>query len=816
MITLFINNIPVSMHTQAPPQSDLTALLDHYQNRRFEYAYELAVSITEQYPNNQFAWKVLGALLRMTGNLSGALLANERVVSLDPSDPEALYNLSNTFKDLGRLDDAELGYRNSINLSPEFVEAHLNLGHTLQELGKLEDAEFSYINALTLRPDYAEAFNGLGNIKRELEQYHESIAHYKKAIAINPQYAEAHSNLGIALQKLKRFEDAEESYKKAISLKTIFAEAHYNLGTLLQELERFSEAEISYRNAIAIKQDYVSAYFNLGVILLEINDAASALEVVLHLLQIQLTIEAKSLFVESLKRVSPTHWDSTLSSMVTSALIEPWGRPPDLSGFSCQLLKLDASFQKSLYQSEISGYKDTSEFSIPEKNWPSFPLLNAILTSGPIADRELEHYFTNLRFRFLKNTVSLEQENSLGDEEFFYCALAHQCFINEYIYYQTPEEIEIAKSARDRLVNALIEKKDVATSLLLCVACYFPLSSIENCDALLGKTFSPDVMLVLKQQIREPLEELELRPHIPTLTGINNLTSLAVQSQYEENPYPRWIRLAAKFNRSYLNAFVSKKFPLADFSPLKDDRNLEVLIAGCGTGEHSIACSQLIRGASILAIDLSMASLAYAKRKTIEMGVASIEYAQADLLRLASIGKKFDIIESVGVLHHLDKPFEGWDALISVLRPNGLMRLGFYSELARKDIARVRNMINRDLIGSSLQDIRNYRHYLLGLNNPEDFKYAIHGTDFYSTSTCRDLIFHVQEHQMQLDMIAEFLEARQLKFLGFDLDKSTIYSYKIRFPDDPSATNLKNWHIYETENPHTFTSMYQFLVQKST
>ena len=67
---------------------------------------------------------------------------------------------------------------------------------------------------------------------------------------------------------------------------------------------------------------------------------------------------------------------------------------------------------------------------------------------------------------------------------------------------------------------------------------------------------------------------------------------------------------------------------------------------------------------------------------------------------------------------------------------------------------------------------------------------------------------------MQLDVIDQFLDAHQLKFLGFDIERAVLESYKLRFPGDPAASNLKYWHIYEQENPHTFTSMYQFLVQK--
>ena len=222
----------------------------------------------------------------------------------------------------------------------------------------------------------------------------------------------------------------------------------------------------------------------------------------------------------------------------------------------------------------------------------------------------------------------------------------------------------------------------------------------------------------------------------------------------------------------------------------------------------------IFKDGKILAVDLSMASLAYAKRKTVELDIQSIDYAQADLLKLASISRTFDVIESSGVLHHLENPFEGWEVLLSLLRPHGLMKLGFYSELARRDIVRVRNLISKEAIGSTSQEIRGYRKNLLGLKDSENYGFATSSSDFFSTSACRDLLFHVQEHRMNLKILADFLKDHNLNFLGFDVDSSVIRSYKNRFLNDPSATNLDQWHIYEEENPNTFVAMYQFWIQK--
>jgi len=71
----------------------------------------------------------------------------------------------------------------------------------------------------------------------------------------------------------------------------------------------------------------------------------------------------------------------------------------------------------------------------------------------------------------------------------------------------------------------------------------------------------------------------------------------------------------------------------------------------------------------------------------------------------------------------------------------------------------------------------------------------------------------VQEHRFEIPQIAKFLSENDLDFLGFRLRAPVLRQYELRFPDDPSRTNLDHWHVFETENPTTFASMYQFWIQ---
>ena len=127
--------------SSSPSQEQLSSLLEYYQKGRHDDAEKLAISITEQFPEHQFGWKILGALFAQKGMKNEALNANQRSLHLAPLDAEAHSNLGNTLNELGRLEEAEASLRQAIALKPAFAEAHYNLGNALQEIGKLEQSE---------------------------------------------------------------------------------------------------------------------------------------------------------------------------------------------------------------------------------------------------------------------------------------------------------------------------------------------------------------------------------------------------------------------------------------------------------------------------------------------------------------------------------------------------------------------------------------------------------------------------------------------------------------------------------------------------
>ena len=179
----------------SPSQEQLRDILGHYQAGRLKDAEKLAISISQEFPNHQFAWKALGVIFAQTGRNSEAVHANQTAVSLSPQDAEAHSNLGNVLKELGKLDEALASYKQAIVLNPSFAEAHYNLGITFKAQGRLDEA----------------------------------LASYKQAIVLNPSFAEAHSNFGSTLQELGRLEEAKASWIQAITLKPDFVDGAQNL-----------------------------------------------------------------------------------------------------------------------------------------------------------------------------------------------------------------------------------------------------------------------------------------------------------------------------------------------------------------------------------------------------------------------------------------------------------------------------------------------------------------------------------------------------------------------------------------------------------
>ncbi len=188
-------------------------------------------------------------------------------------------------------------------------------------------------------------------------------------------------------------------------------------------------------------------------------------------------------------------------------------------------------------------------------------LLRIVLTCERINSPEYEKFLSALRSTLLEMVSKPNGLDPNSKNVSLISALAQQCFLNEYVYFTSEQEAKLADRLRDGLRNDLRHNKNISPAALAVTACYFPLNSIEELEVAESSNSLADIQKLVRQQVLEPRQEREYRATIPQLTAIIDEVSKKVQRQYEENPYPRWIRVASIARRVKLNDYLQQLLP---------------------------------------------------------------------------------------------------------------------------------------------------------------------------------------------------------------------------------------------------------------
>ena len=78
-----------------------------YNEKKYNDAEILAISLSKRFPTDAFSWKILGAIANLRGRISDAFNFFQNSSKLAPNDSNIFFNLGIIHKKLGRLDEAE-------------------------------------------------------------------------------------------------------------------------------------------------------------------------------------------------------------------------------------------------------------------------------------------------------------------------------------------------------------------------------------------------------------------------------------------------------------------------------------------------------------------------------------------------------------------------------------------------------------------------------------------------------------------------------------------------------------------------------------
>lgn len=692
---------------------------------------------------------------------------------------------------------------NNAPLHPTKEQISILLRH--YESGRLGKAEVMAISFTHDFPKHQFGWLMLGILLTKSERHFEALNAYEIANSLSPQNARVLNNMGVTYKKLGRLKEAEISLRDAIALKPNYAEAHNNLGNIFKKMKELEKAEACFRKAVTYNPNLADAYNNLSLTLKDLgkfNQAFSACIKALHINQnFNGAYNNLSLIIRyfKFKDSNPKLYPLLINLLTIKGVV----RPQNVAESILTLLKHDPLIKDLLGKKNIIS--NTRQVTSIIETLHQFKLLHHLMRICPLPDLELEALFVKIRRYLLFNIGKIKASDHII---YFFTTLCLQCFTNEYVYFESAEETKFINELEAKITETIMKLNQPELLKLLCLASYRLLHQYDWCQQL---TALDQLDEIKKRLLEEPLAEKAIVKDIAVFGKISDEVSNKVREQYEQNPYPRWVN-AIHFKGILISDFCDKTNLKLYSRKIKDVDVPKILVAGCGTGQHSLETATQFLGCHVTAVDLSLSSLAYAKRKAIEAKLSNLEYMQADILNLARLDKEFDIIESVGVLHHMYKPMEGWRVLTKLLKPGGLMRIGLYSDLARQHIVAIRKEIQSLGVGISDANMRQFRQSII-TSEFKSHKELIKFNDFFSLSMLRDLVFHEQEHRFTLPQIANCLEELGLKFCGFG-NKDVISNFGFFHGKNADIYDLELWHKYEENSPKTFRGMYQFWCQK--
>lgn len=135
-----------------------------------------------------------------------------------------------------------------------------------------------------------------------------------------------------------------------------------------------------------------------------------------------------------------------------------------------------------------------------------------------------------------------------------------------------------------------------------------------------------------------------------------------------QEKHPEWAWQWEKFRDDNLWLFSEWIYP----HTLETFRGKDVLDCGCGGGQHLTFIAPYCKSA--LGIDLNTSEIARKNTATFP----NISLCEADIATM-DLGRTFDIVYSIGVLHHTDDPTTSFRNIVKHCKPGGRVIVWVYS-----------------------------------------------------------------------------------------------------------------------------------------
>jgi tetratricopeptide (TPR) repeat protein len=210
--------------------------------QKYEAMRESCSTATIIKPAAVYAWNCQGEALHNLQREKEAIVAFDKAIALNKTDPIFLINKSESF---GALNNNQ-GSIDSIKQAIEILERiEADQGET------------------QIAGEFAVALTFLGNNYRKQEKFEQAIAAYERATRYTPNYFPAHVGKGITLSRANRLQEAEAEFQSMLQdhllTRTQQAQTWFYLGKTLCQAEANPDGVAAFERALKLKPDYEMA-----------------------------------------------------------------------------------------------------------------------------------------------------------------------------------------------------------------------------------------------------------------------------------------------------------------------------------------------------------------------------------------------------------------------------------------------------------------------------------------------------------------------------------------------------------------------------
>ncbi len=223
-------------------------------------------------PSDAAAQRALGKALIVAGRFPEAAAQMQKVVKLEKSSPESLYDVLRVKLAAGDYNAARKGCQEIIKASPDAVHGHVCLARAYL-VWRRSSRAVEHVDAAIVRdPDHYEALLVDADTRRMEGALDAALAAYQKILAKHPVSAEA--QVGIAHVHLMRNQAtaAQDALRKAIALDDKNPDALLELGKLTTGAEAVGLLE----RAVAARPSNEEAKLALAIAQVRAGDAKGA------------------------------------------------------------------------------------------------------------------------------------------------------------------------------------------------------------------------------------------------------------------------------------------------------------------------------------------------------------------------------------------------------------------------------------------------------------------------------------------------------------------------------------------------------------